>query len=414
MTAELFGQLAVYHELAGDFDEAMVAIRNAITDADHQPELQLIYARLLGHRGQHEQSSRILKQLVRRLTEASPPRLAIQAFYQLGISRDQRGQYRRAHEAVLRAKEIQKAAPNASRLARQTTSRGFQLAEIYRQIDSAVLSRWRATPLSPLPGGIRPAHLIGFPRSGTTLLEQVLNVHPQLGIASERPIFTELILPELTQRQLDASTFETVDRATAEQLDQLRNFYIECCDDVCGGNLAECQVLLDKKPANSAFLFAMLRVLPESRLIVAIRDPRDVLVSCFMRYYPLTDLSSCYLSWGAAAMAYAQYMEIWLYMRELLPPEQFLEVRYEDTISNHASTAQRVFDFLDLPPEATAANYLDQPGSHYVHSPTFAEVRSPIHDARIGRWKNYREFLEPFLPLLEPFVKALDYPPSEC
>lgn len=102
-------------------------------------------------------------------------------------------------------------------------------------------------------------------------------------------------------------------------------------------------------------------------------------------------------------------MEIWLSMRELMRPESWLEVRYEDVCHDLVGQASRVFEFLNLDHDPNVADYLQSTRHKYVHSPTFAEVRKPAHQRSVGRWKHYEKQLEPFLDSLQPFMEALGY-----
>ena len=162
-----------------------------------------------------------------------------------------------------------------------------------------------------------------------------------------------------------------------------------------------------------AYLFGLLRLLPESKFIVAIRDPRDVVVSCYLRYFPLTDLSACFLSWGATVTAYSQIIGIWLYMRNLLRRECWTEVRYENVCDDIVGEADRVHRFLGLQPDPAVTGYLGSTRQKYVHSPTFAEVRNPVHKRSVGRWKHYEKQLRPFMKTLRPIVDALKYEQSQ-
>jgi tetratricopeptide (TPR) repeat protein len=408
-TAAITAQRAVYYELTGQFPAAELQIRKAIAAAPEQPETWLVLARILAHQEKLDEALEVIERLAR-YVDGGNANFALQICYETARIQDRRAEYSQAYSAAVKAKSIQKRAPQAEPLARTMIERGFQLAKLYQQLDAATLDVWLAEKVEPLPNGIRPAHLIGFPRSGTTLMEQILHGHSGLVVSSESRVFPDDIVPRLLQseRRELITPWDAVQRIQATDLNELRRLYLDSLQSVHQDSF-EGKVHVDKKPANTEFLFALLRVLPESKFIVAIRDPRDVMVSCFMRYFGLTDMSACFLSWGSAAVLYAQYMEIWLYIREMLPPDRWLEVRYEDMVSDAPGQAARIFRFLDVAHEDVGETYLATSEKRYVHSPTFADVRRPIHSQRVARWENYAEHLQPHLSLLEPFVNALGY-----
>jgi hypothetical protein len=168
------------------------------------------------------------------------------------------------------------------------------------------------------------------------------------------------------------------------------------------------RIHLDKNPPFTLLIPAMLRLFPEIRLLIALRDPRDVVLSCFMQYLPLNTNSVCYLSLERTAARYAVDMNVWRRLREILPP-CWLEVRYEDTVVNLEREARRSVEFLGLPWDPTVLNYRERLKTKAVASPTYEAVSRPLYTSSIGRWQHYAKYLEPSLSKLQPFVKAFGY-----
>lgn len=90
-------------------------------------------------------------------------------------------------------------------------------------------------------------------------------------------------------------------------------------------------------------------------------------------------------------------------------PVPFLEVRYEDLVDDLESVARRILNFLEVPWNDRVLEFQKHTQNKLVHSPTYAEVRKPVSKRAVGRWRNYQKYLEPYLPALEPFVKAFGY-----
>jgi len=151
-----------------------------------------------------------------------------------------------------------------------------------------------------------------------------------------------------------------------------------------------------------------LRVLPQFKTLFALRDPRDVILSCFMLYLPINPLSVNFLTLQRAAWKYALDMSAWIKLREMFPLP-WLEVRYEEIVADLPAQARRALEFLGLPWDVSVLTFHEHAQKKPVLSPTYAAVTQPVHNRAIGRWRHYAEYLEPVLPILQPFVKAFGY-----
>jgi hypothetical protein len=143
-------------------------------------------------------------------------------------------------------------------------------------------------------------------------------------------------------------------------------------------------------------------------IVFALRDPRDVVISCFMQRLPLNAVSVNYLTLEATAKKYAATMRAWLKIRELLR-NRWLEVRYEDCVANLEQQARRVLDFLELPWNDQVLNYHRRAQTKHVHSPTYEAVTKPVYASSVGRWRHYEAQLAPVMDVLKPYVEAFGY-----
>jgi Sulfotransferase family len=152
-----------------------------------------------------------------------------------------------------------------------------------------------------------------------------------------------------------------------------------------------------------------LRVFPETRLIVALRDPRDVVLSCYLRYLPVNAVSVHFLDVRRTAERYALDMEAWLKFRELIDAP-WCEIRYEDTVADIAKQARAALAALGLEWNDAVLDYRQRLiNGKYVASPSYEAVAQPIYTSSIGRWKNYERLIEPALEILDPFVQQFGY-----
>jgi hypothetical protein len=144
-------------------------------------------------------------------------------------------------------------------------------------------------------------------------------------------------------------------------------------------------------------------------LLVALRDPRDVVMSCFMQpFVPVGQTTSAYLSIAGTVDEYAALMSMWRTVAPLLR-NPWLEVKYEDMVEDLESVSRRVLEFLGVPWDANVLSFDDHARKKMVRSPTYADVTKPVFKTAVGRWRNYGKYLEPHLEKLQPFVKAFGY-----
>jgi len=153
---------------------------------------------------------------------------------------------------------------------------------------------------------------------------------------------------------------------------------------------------------------AVVRIFSEARFLVALRDPRDVCLSCFMQSLSPNPVSSAYLSLEGTVTQYLSVMGFW---RTLLPRlrNPFLEVRYEELVDDLEGTSRKTLEFLGIPWDERVLHFDEHARSKSLRSPSYAEVIKPVSKRAIGRWQNYRRHLEPYLERLEPILKALGY-----
>jgi hypothetical protein len=239
-------------------------------------------------------------------------------------------------------------------------------------------------------------------------LEQVLDSHPGLVSSDEREAFGRDIFPAMWQTdKTPLPTAEALDAIPAERLANQRARYLNYMAAALNEPIGE-RVHLDKNPTMTLLLPGMLRLFPETKLLIALRDPRDVVISCFMQYLPLNTNSVCFLTLERTARRYAHDLGIWLKFRKILTTP-WLEIRYEDCVADLEREARRTLEFLGLPWDPAVLEYRERLKTKAVSSPTYEAVSKPLYTTAIGRWKRYRKFLEPCLPILQPFVEAFGY-----
>jgi hypothetical protein len=150
------------------------------------------------------------------------------------------------------------------------------------------------------------------------------------------------------------------------------------------------------------------RAFPEMKVLFVLRDPRDVVLSCFMQRLPLNAVSVHYLTLEGTIRKYATVMYAWLMIRDMLQ-NPWTEVRYEATVTDLEGQARRVLAFLGLPWDPAVLDFHRRAQRKHVHSPTYEAVTRPAYTSSVGRWRNYAAHFEPHLGMLQPLVQALGY-----
>lgn len=391
-------ELAVLYERRHKLTEAYSLIEGCLRAAPDYLEAELFRSGLLRRLKDEAAADAVLRKLA--ANDDADPLVRAQAFAAIAQMLDHHGDYEGAMSAMLDCKKILMSAEGP--LLKESETLQGHLRRLAESLTPDHFRRWvNAGKQFPQH---RMAVLAGFPRTGTTLLEQVLDSHPGLISSDEREAFGRDIFPAMwLTEKTPIPTAEALDSIPAERLSNQRTRYLNYMSAALDQPIGD-RIHLDKNPTMTLLLPGMLRLFPETKLIIALRDPRDVIVSCFMQYLPLNTNSVCFLTLERTARRYAHDMSVWLKLREIIPTP-WLEVRYEDCVADLERQARRTLDFLQLPWDANVLQYRERLKSKSVSSPTYEAVSKPLYTSAIGRWKHYQKYLEPCLSILEPFVK---------
>jgi hypothetical protein len=198
-----------------------------------------------------------------------------------------------------------------------------------------------------------------------------------------------------------------LDSAPPSLILQVRENYFCCAERFLRAGIGS-RLLVDKNPGVNIIVPVLMRICPETKFLIALRDPRDVVMSCFMQALTLTPASSAYLSLEGAVNQYASVMGFWL---EMLPRmgNQGMPVRYEAMVDDLPTVARSVLEFLGIGFEDQVLKYREHARTKRVNSPAYADVQKPLYRTAVGRWRNYEEYLEPYLRGLDRFLKEFNY-----
>jgi len=243
-----------------------------------------------------------------------------------------------------------------------------------------------------------PVFLVGFPRSGTTLLEQVLSAHSRLVCIEER----EHLALAAGDVAADPSKLASL---TEAQIEGIRQAYWK---RVRSETKVGDRLVVDKLPLNIIFLPLIRRVFPGAKILFALRDPRDVVLSCFQQRFGMNAAMVQFLELNSAAAYYDKVMSLGLLCRQRLGLD-VLEVRYEDVVADLESVARSVTSFLDLPFEEAMLSPAETARKRNINTPSPRQAVEPIYTRSVARWKRYETELAPVLPVLNGWADRFGY-----
>ena len=320
--------------------------------------------------------------------------------YRLAKVLDSSGRYDEAYAAAEEAHRSQLAFLDAA-IGKSPAQGSRIMARAARGCDPKDVAGWGSAGPDAQDS---PIFVVGFPRSGTTLLEQVLDAHPELKSMDEQPF---LLRAHEDTLNLGIDYPIGLAALSAQAMDELRARYWERVRTKI--TLAPGERLVDKNPLNMLVLPLMRRLFPNARIILAIRHPCDVLLSCFLQNFRAPELALLCRDLPTLADTYAQTFDFWYSQWPLLRPCSY-ELRYERLAADFAPEVRRLADFLQLPwNESMLAPAERARAKGFVSTPSYAQVLEPINSRSVGRWQHYARHFEAVLPTLMPWIERWDY-----
>jgi tetratricopeptide (TPR) repeat protein len=388
--------LIILFERNHQFDEAREAVESCLKIDPKDDQARYFQAFLDRRENKIEDAERRLRGLI-----ASAPQHQFVQYasrFELAEILNRTERYDEAMQTLIDAKRLVRGITNVDKMLADYDQTAAHFKRETLSLPKNIVRTWS----KEFPEKIREkmpklAFLGGHPRSGTTLLEQILGAHPDVAALDE-----SLSFDMVAARLYNSSPLRPPARLNVIRRQYIQAFLTEF------GNYREGQILLDKNPSPTVRLRIWLRAFPELRVIMALRDPRDVLVSCYFQNIPINAVNANFLSFERTARHYSNLMDVWLAVRQW---EGFpwIETKYEDTVANMDSEGRRVTEFLGLSWHEKQARFYDKSKEKRVYSPTYHDASQPVYKRAVSRWMAYEKYLAPALPILEPYCKALGY-----
>jgi len=404
--------LALALKMGGHPEEAEKELRGLIALAPQMARARALLGELLSDRGMFEEAADHLAKatedfppafqqlaVVKRMTEADRPLVdrmrgvverpgldvfpRINVHFALGKAYDDLGDYA---EAMRHCEE-------ANRL--RATSVRLDRAALAAKYDSLIaggaaeaLERARQALARPAgPGDELPVFIVGMPRSGTTLIEQILSSHPAVAAGGELNFWGDRLRGWETSR-IGAAEAGMLSKAAEDYRALLRQIGPEALR------------VTDKRPGNFELLWLIRLVLPDARVIHCRRDPVDTCLSIFFANFSARLDYAC--DRGDLVFFYRQYERLMDHWRRVLPPDRFTEVQYETLIADREAETRRLVAFCGL--DWNEACLTPERNGRVVKTASLWQARQPVYETSVGRWRRY----EPWLGKLRELLPAAE------
>ncbi len=395
--------LAVWFEKERRLDEAWECVEACLAKHPRDDQARYFRALLLHRKKKDTEAETALRDLIK--DGPQYPYVKYAAPHLLGVVLDQLGQYDEAMRWLVTAKAQVRTITDVSQLEKGYDEGDRRRREMLAGLTPEMIRRWRQeSPASKERYQI--ALLGGHPRSGTTLLEQVLDANPDVLAFDEPAAFHQEVEKQLHFKPAPKAA-DQLDMLALSRRRDMRQRYVKSLLREVPGTPPQ-RVLVDKNPSPTMSLNVWLRVFPELKVIIALRDPRDVIISCFFLNIMLNATNANFLSLERTAKHYADLMDVWLRMREL-GGFDWIESRYEDVVENLELEGLKVTEFLGLAWHPDQARYHETARRKVLYAPTYHDVTQPVYKRAVGRWERYAEALAPVQEKLAPYCRAFGY-----
>ncbi len=250
-----------------------------------------------------------------------------------------------------------------------------------------------------------PVFIVGFPRSGTTLLDTILRGHPRTAVAEESNAVPGLV-NELSGE--NDEQLESLATLSSGKMERLRQLYLSSMEENTGHKPGE-RLMIDRFASNIIYAGEIHRVFPEARFVLVIRHPVDVVLSCYLQTFTESSLNANFFSLEDSAFIYSRVLCLWKTYEKLLRLNVHV-VKYEDLIRDTEGSCRSLLDYLDLDWDPRVLDHRKTAGKRsMIKTVSYNQVTQNLYQDAIGRWCRYREYLEPVFDTLRPWVDELGY-----
>jgi len=235
-----------------------------------------------------------------------------------------------------------------------------------------------------------PVFLIGFPRSGTTLLDTILRSHPEIDVLEEKPFIN--IIEQIIKTKFKYSLDE-LHKISTDELNFLRNKYLEILKNSSDRN-KNAKILVDKFPFQTVCLPLINLLFPKAKIIFTHRNPYDTVLSCFQQTFEPNYAMANLRSIDSASEIYDLTMNMWVDYKDTLKMD-YITSKYEDLVNDFENHILRILEFLEVSWDENIKNYRNTAYKRgKINTPSSSQVIQPIYKSSIKKWKNYEKYFK--------------------
>jgi len=244
--------------------------------------------------------------------------------------------------------------------------------------------------------------LVGFPRSGTTLLDTILRTHSKVKVLEEKPILLELRHNFFKQNNDKIKALLLMQQ---EQKDKIRDEYFK---QILVNKDYKKQIIIDKLPLSIIEIGFIKCIFPNAKIILAMRHPCDVVISCFFSYFKINEAMINFLNWKDTLDFYNKVLDLFEFYEKEADLNMHI-VKYEDVVLNFNSKIRELLEFLNVDYEKNLEKfYITARNRKDISTPSYSQIINPLYKTSINRWKNYIDVKNPELAL-KRWIKKYDY-----
>ena len=396
--------LAALYEETARLEEARALCEAVLARIPGHPGASLVLARCLRRLGSIEAAQAILGEA---LTVDAPVDVVRDLATESSQINDRLGNTEAAFDAMRRANRLTMVSMGVdARLGDLFLERLDRLRQEGSHDMRAVRPDVRNVASDGLPD---PIFLVGFPRSGTTLLGQILDSHTRLVMAEEQPFLDAVIGRLEADGECYAGKLGSLDSRTIRHL---RAHYFDLFGKAIGcawSGRADEPRPVDKFPLHLIHTGLVTVLFPHASLVFACRHPCDVVLSCFMQTFDPNPAMANFFSIERAASTYDKVMSLWQHDRERLNPSVHT-VRYETLVEDNEAEVRRMLAALNLDWQDGLRDHAMRARTRgRIRTPSYHQVTEGIYTRARGRWRRYERQLAPVLPTLRPWIEKLGY-----
>lgn len=380
-------ELGVALETLNRIDELEELVARCDSMGMKEAELAFLKAWLARRTGDFESASVFAEQIPDTVSPARTAKLRGDIADRLGHAEEAFGRYEQMNAAVL------------------GESPAVEVGTTYRDRVESETAFWNPEQLSKLSSAplsestVDPIFLVGFPRSGTTLLDTMLMGNPELHVMEEKQVLTNAIGKNKSESLIEMESSE---------ISAMRDQYFKVAQELVPGG--DGKRLVDKHPLLMARVPEIYALFPNAQIILSERHPYDVVLSCFMANFQLNSAMRSFTSLEEAAYTYSAAFASWENATSHLPIS-IHRVRYERLVADPAAEMKPLISWLGLEWHDAILDTVETArGRGRVPTASYAQVTEPVYTRASGRWERYQSQLQDVIPILAPWAEKLGYP----